>query len=107
MIAVKKCRQKALITSESINSDLKQHTLLILVMFISVHLSILQELEDSGKSDCWLFNVEHMQGWNSPLSSFSLECAMKVLSLNIKLLSQFDKNNLTTKNDNPCRNKIS
>lgn len=107
MIAVKKYRQKALITSESMNGDLKQHTLLILVMFISIHLSILQELEDSDKSDCWLFNVGPIQGWNSPLLSFSLEGTMKVLSLNIKLLSQFDKNNLTTKNDNACRNKIS
>lgn len=107
MIAVKKYRQKALITSESMNGDLKQHTLLILVMFISIHLSILQELEDSDKSDCWLFNVGPIRGWNSPLLSFSLEGTMKVLSLNIKLLSQFDKNNLTTKNDNACRNKIS
>lgn len=60
MIAVKKYRQKALITSESINSDLKQHTLLILVMFISIHLSIPQELEDSEKSDfagCSVWNA--------------------------------------------------
>lgn len=79
-------RQKALMTSESINHGLKQHVLLILVMLIS-HSSILEELADSDRSDYWLFHVEPFQGCNSHLSTFNLECAIKILFPNIKLLS--------------------
>jgi len=58
MTSVEEYRQKALMTSESINHGLKQHALLILVMLIS-HSPILEELEDSDRSDSTGFSV-----WN-------------------------------------------